>query len=231
MEANGVNLHPTASGVSVCPDFLPTGGRSLFIEAYRKRVDPKIYVVPFDGGTPVAITDANNGPGGDWDPTWSADGNSIIFGDSPVTAGRPDDKRRLHVIDLRTRKISDLAGSAGMWSPHYSHDGRFLVGMSAPGWKLMLYEFARKQQTQLSNLRVAYPNWSPDDKYVYFATFEGNQSWWRVRVRDRRLEHIKDLKDLSIAGDNWFAVTPNNSLVSYRDLSSNQIYALDLDTQ
>ena len=186
--------------------------------------------MPFDGGKPEQVTDANNGKGGDWDPAWSADGNSIIFGDTYETADLPQDRRKLHRLDLKTRKVSDLPGSEGMWSPHCSHDGRFLVGLSAPGWKPIRYDFSTRRQTELSKLRASYPALSSDDQYVYFAGSGEDQGWWRVRIRDHKLEPIRSPKNLPVGNGRWFTVTPSGLIVSSRYISSSQIYALDLAT-
>jgi serine/threonine protein kinase len=218
-----------AGGVSaVAPHFSPDGRRIAF-SRFLRGAESSIYVVPFDGGSADAVTPGNR-PGGDWDPAWTADGNSIIFGDTYETADLPTDKRRLHIVDLRTRQVSDLAGSEGMWSPHCSRDGRFLVGLSAPGWKPILYDFATRRKTQLCQLHATYPNLSVDDQYVYFATSGSDAGWWRVRIRDRHLERIRSPNTFPVGNGRWFTVAPNGSLVTFRDMSTNQIYALDLET-
>jgi serine/threonine protein kinase len=220
----------TPNGFSaVLPRFSPDG-TSLVFSRYLRGSDSRIYVVPFAGGTPEAITDANHGKGGDWDPAWSADGNSVIFADTYETADQPQQKRRLHQVDLKTRKVSDIAGTEGMWSPKCSRDGRFLIGLSAPGWKIIRYDFKTKQQTELSKLHATFPTISVDDEYVYFATAGEGRAWWRVRIQDHKLEQIRSPKNFPVGNGRWFTVTPSGSLVANRDVSLSQIYALDLKT-
>ncbi len=214
---------------AVVPHFSPDG-RSIAFCRFLQGSDSKIWLVPFDGGQPEQLTDANNGKGGDWDPAWAADGNSIIFGDTYETANLPQDRRKLHRLDLKTRTVSDLPGSDGMWSPHCSRNGRFLVGLSAPGWKPILYDFRTQRQTELSKLRASYPALSPDDQYIYFAGSGEDRGWWRVRIRDHKLEPIRSPKNLQVGNGRWFTVTPSDLIVSSRYISSSQIYALDLDT-
>ena len=211
------------------PHFSP-GGKQIAFCRFVRGSDSKIYLVPFDGGTPEALTVANHGKGGDWDPAWSADGQSILFGNTYETADQPQDTRALHRLDLKTRTVSEVEGSEGMWSPHCSHDGRFVVGLSAPGWNLILYDFRTKRQTKLSELRATYPSLSSDDQFVYFATSGEDPGWWRLRIRDRNLERIRAPRNLPIGNGRWFTVTPLGSLVTSRDINSNQIYALDLET-
>jgi Tol biopolymer transport system component len=214
---------------AVTPHLSPDGKQIAFCRFLRGS-DSKIYLVPFDGGTPGAVTDANHGKGGDWDPAWAADGKSIIFGDSYETADQPQDKRALHRLDLKTRAVSDIEGSEGMWSPRCSSDGRFIIGLSAPGWRIIQYDFKTKRQIELSNLHATYPVLSPDDQYVYFATAGEDLGWWRLRIRDRKLEKLKSPKNLPVGNGRWFTLTPSGSLVSSRDINASQIYALDLET-
>jgi Tol biopolymer transport system component len=218
----------TPKGFAVIAPHFSQDGRYIAFCRFLPGSDSKIYVLPFDGGKPEQVTDANHGKGGDWDPAWSADGNSIVFGDSYETADLPQDRRKLHRLDLKTRTVSDLPGSEGMWSPRYSHDGRFLIGLSAPGWKPMLYDFRTKRQTELSTLRASYPALSADDQSIYFASSGETRGWWRVRIRDHKLEAIRSPKNFPAGNGVWFAVTPGDLIVSSRYISSSQIYALDL---
>jgi hypothetical protein len=105
-----------------------------------------------------------------------------------------------------------------------------VVGLSAPGWRLTLYDFRTKQQTELAKLHATYPTLSADDQYVYFATAGDDPGWWRVRIRDHKLEPIRSPKNFPVGEGRWFTVTPSGLIVSSRDINSSQIYALDLDT-
>ena len=46
-----------------------------------------------------------------------------------------------------------------------------------------------------------------------------------MRLRDRKTERVAALKDLRV--DRWFAPAPNNSLVTVRNVGTDEIYALD----
>jgi Tol biopolymer transport system component len=188
--------------------------------------ETRICVVPFDGGTPKAVTAAQFGLGGDWDPTWSPDGKEIAFGDAPGVRAVPLSKRMIHVVTLDTGRVRSLTGSEGMWSARWSPNGRYIAALSALPWRVVLYDLQKRQQIQISELHGSYPNWSPDGKFVYFVTEGEENAWWRVRIADRRLEKVKTTKDFLNGASNWFTVTANNSLVAARDVSSDQIYAL-----
>jgi hypothetical protein len=47
-------------------------------------------------------------------------------------------------------------------------------------------------------------------------------------LRDRKVERITDWNNIRVAGwDWWFAIAPNNSLITARDAGTDEIYALD----
>ena len=48
----------------------------------------------------------------------------------------------LHVLDLRTRRVSKLPGSEGIWAVRWSPDGRYLVGHRFDFRQLMLFDVA-----------------------------------------------------------------------------------------
>jgi hypothetical protein len=46
---------------------------------------------------------------------------------------------RIHLLDLKTRHVSTLPGSEGLFFPRLSPDGRFLVAMIVDSLKLLLF--------------------------------------------------------------------------------------------
>jgi hypothetical protein len=59
-----------------------------------------------------------------------------------------------------------------------------------------------------------------------FLYFYYDQSWWRVRIRDRKAERIGRAANFNPAGWGWFAIAPNDSLVVARSIGTGDIYAL-----
>jgi len=183
----------------------------------------RIFVVPSDGGVPRQVSNGEAGPWGDIDPSWSPDGASLAFG---TTSSDQDPKQSIHVVDLRTNRVSALPGSEGMWSPRWSPDGRFIAGFSGSTWKPMLYDLRTHQQTELFGGTSGYPSWSRDGEFLYFGS---GSDWWRVRMSDRKAELVNTVKDMTLAGWGWFGVAPDNTLITARDIGTDEIFALDLD--
>jgi len=144
-------------------------------------------------------------------------------------------------VDLKTNRVSILPGSRGMISPRWSPDGRYIAGVAASGNGLLLYDMRTRKQTELQsygsgpprtqilNQPGGCPSWSADSKFLFFSNAAG---WWRMRISDRKADLVnssKDLKNISLAGWGWFAVAPNNSLITARMIGTEEFYALDLD--
>jgi Tol biopolymer transport system component len=138
-------------------------------------------------------------------PSWMPDGNSIIFNDSnnPATPGT------IKRVDLKTLQVATIPDSKGMFTPQCSPDGRYIAVSSRDG------------------------HWSADSKYIYFDTGLGsNPAFYRVRVADRKVERVADLKGfrhLFFAWLPWSGVTPDGAPVVPRDISAQEVYALDFE--
>ena len=78
-----------------------------------------------------------------------------------------------------------------------------------------------------------YPTWSRDGKYLYFETkATDTPGYYRVQLGQTRPELVVDLKDLHQFQSNfgpWSGITPDGSPLFVRDLSTDEIYALDLE--
>jgi Tol biopolymer transport system component/DNA-binding winged helix-turn-helix (wHTH) protein len=214
----------------VLPRWSPDGKQIAF-NAFVADTDLKwgIYLVSSNGGTPQPILPSDEGQ---VDVNWLPDGNSVIFG-SPGVANMP-----IYKLDLRTKGVSVLPGSNGLFSPRVSPDGRRVVAMtSARPFRLMLFDFSTDKWTEVPGSGNGYPSWSQDGKYVYFR--EGGDSEpapsriLRVRVSDRRVENVVDEKNVGRLTTGtmtaWLGLAPDDSPLFARDISTQEIYALDVD--
>jgi hypothetical protein len=89
----------------------------------------------------------------------------------------------------------------------------------------VLYDFRTHKQSALSSVSGGYPDWSPDGELLFYRTLGNDPSWWRVRMRDRKTERIPIPKNIRVT--DWFALAPNNSLITARSVGTDEIYALD----
>ncbi len=187
----------------------------------------KIYLVPAEGGNLQMLLKESHGEA---DPGWSPDGKSIVFGRSAEYMGE-DSSKAIYLLDLKTRSISEVAGSAGLFSPRLSPDGRQLVALSLDQRKLMLFDFFTHKWTELVNGSADNPTWSSDGKSIYFHAFmEEGQPIHRILLSDHSLERIVDFSDLGPAeAVDYLGLTPGNEPLISVHLWTANVYSLDWD--
>jgi eukaryotic-like serine/threonine-protein kinase len=202
-------------------------GNSIAFMGWAPGKSMQIYVVPAEGGIPrmVSPEDRNHA-----DPSWSPNGFSLAFGAAPVW--EPDNAGGIFILDLKTNQLSKIAGSERMFAPHWSPDGRYIDAQTSDVLKQTLFDLkTRKWQDLTSVGPVGYPNWSRDGKYVYYDAGSGDQAgFYRVRISDHKVERIINLKDIRRTGflGPWAGLTPDDSPLVLRDISTQEIYALDV---
>ena len=206
-------------------------GKQIGVNADLPETTWNIYLVSNEGGTPQRILPSEQSQ---MDVNWSPDGNSLAFG-SVLVPNAP-----IYTIDLRSKSVSTLPGSNGLYSPHWSPDGKYFAAITTEHpHKLMLFDFATQRWTQAFGSEMGTASWSRDGKFIYFQAYHnpaqaGVQSRIvRFRLKDRKIENIVDLRNVgrltagTITG--WFGLAPDDSPLFARDISTSEIYALEMD--
>ena len=70
------------------------------------------------------------------------------------------------------------------------------------------------------------PTFSRDGRYIYFVTEGKTESIFRLRVTDSKLEKVAS-RERSSDPHPWFSLAPDDSPLVLRDMSTQEIYALD----
>jgi eukaryotic-like serine/threonine-protein kinase len=209
------------------PRWSPDGTQIAFT-AIRSGEPTRAYVESASGGGLRQLTNGECGRAGESDPEWSPDGASIVFACNPAdpTAALDPEKAVLRVVDLQSGRISVLPGSQRLWSPRWSPDGRYLGALSiAHPPHLILYDVRSHEQRDLFGpADGAWPAWSRDSRYLYFAENSGTEH--RVRISDASAESVADFPDL--VGNGWVGLTPDGALIATRQTGNTEIYALDV---
>lgn len=218
-----LSFSPTVVGV-------PSWSRDGKMIAFSAHVPGKrwhIYSISAEGGDAQQLT---SGDTNDEDATWSPDGSQIAFGWLAADA-RASKKNAIHILNMNTRTITDVPGSAGLFSPRWSPDGRYLLAITDNYQKLMLYDFASQKWDVLAAMEADYPRWSQDGKCIYF-----NQSQvkalpeYKVCLADRKPQHIVDLRQggrLALGRFGWWTgLGPDDSILAARDIGTEEVYAL-----
>jgi Tol biopolymer transport system component len=183
---------------------------------------------PLEGG--VSPQEATAGDDIQAAPDWSPDGNSMVFGGLPDEISGDATATAIHLLDLKTRQISSLPGSEGLYCPRWSPDGRYISATTADGQKLMLFDAASRKWMEPVPLSEGCPAWSRDGIYLYFQSFDvKDPAFFRMRVSDRRRERVADIDARRVQADFfwWNGLTPDGSPLFLRDESTEEVYALD----
>ena len=217
-----------APSVCALPRWSPDGKQIAYMSAENGK-PWKIFLISVDGGTAKPLLPDNPSES---DPTWSPDGARLAF-----STGIPDSSKKstIGIMDMRTRQVSTLPGSTGVFSPRWSPDGRCLAALSfeAISKKLLLYDFHSQKWAEwvTDGDGVGYPAWTADSRHVQYWS-RTDPSIRRVSVGDSHPETLFSLKGLRTFFSEfgpWSDNGPDDSRLFTRDASSQEIYALDVD--
>ena len=190
----------------------------------------KMFLISRDGESMRAVTADEIV---ETDSTWSPDGKTLAFGHyEPVRA----DETFIELFNLETHQISELPGSLGIFAPRWSPDGRYIIAGSHRSDKLMLYDVKNHKWRQLGDSlepgSYGFMAWSRDSTYVYFdRAGSADNGYFRLRISDAKLERLFDLERihrLATFAGSWTGLGPDDTPLFVRDISTQEIYGLDL---
>ena len=197
-------------------------GKQIAFTAMRTGEAWHTYVVSAEGSEPQRISEVGDGV----DPGWLPDG-SLLMVDQANGVGA------FVLLNLHTGHLTPVPGSKGLFSPRISPDGRWIVAVSNDLQKLLLFDFHTQAWTDLVRTPApAWPHWSGDSRYVYFARTGADLRIMRIGVKGGTPEQFADLKDFRATGvlAGWFSLTPNGDLLLLHDTGGGtEIYALSFD--
>ena len=140
------------------------------------------------------------------------------------------------MVNLKTRGVSVVPGSGGLFSPRWSPDGRYIAAIQYGSKKLMLFDFRSQIWSEWVNdpNNVDYPSWSTDSQFLIYNNINvNNPKCRRIRVGKHESEDLFNLSGLArYFGANfgsWSGTAPDSSRLYVRDISSQEIYALDVE--
>jgi Tol biopolymer transport system component len=207
---------------AILPRWSPDGKQILFW-ADRTGEPNNIYVVSADGGTPDQLLPGDGVPR--YVPSWSPEGNRVLFEEA-----LPNGSRTLKLLDLRTHRVVPVPGSDGYTAANWSPDGRYIVAITGDALKMVLFDFeTRTWSDLLAGITATWQNWSHDGQYVYFVHTPEHAAVLRIRISDKKLEQIVDLKGFNPTGlwGAWLGLAADDSPLMLRDVGTQDVYSLD----
>jgi Tol biopolymer transport system component/DNA-binding winged helix-turn-helix (wHTH) protein len=188
----------------------------------------RVYLIPLHGGEPQQLTPGQQEQG---NPSWSSDGKRLCFGDVPAQFENPSGTEAIHIFDLHTHALSDLPGSSGLWTCRWSPNGRYISALTIRGQKLQILDLSAGIWRSTAASEVNTPNWSADSKFIYYDTEPHDRHLRRFSLTDGRVTELTDLRGYQNLGSWWTGLTPDNSLMILRDLSTFEVYSLTLESR
>lgn len=210
------------------PEWSPDG-KTIAFSGELPGANWKVYLVPANGGParPAEPSESDQGA-----PTWSADGRALVFGDVE-TAGSAS--HFIRYLDLGTKRLTNIPGSAGLRTSRWSPDGRYIAALRYRVNELALYEVAtRRWKTAATGVHSDELNWSFDSRYLYFnCRYEPYPGIYRYDLRQRKLETVMRFGSFREGPDlnpdvGGFSLVPDGSILVNASPQSSHIYAITL---
>ena len=104
--------------------------------------------------------------------------------------------------------------------------------MTADFARLSLFDVRAGTWSPLLDAPSGYPTWSKDGRYVYCGDpFDSRRlPFYRVSVADRKVEHLVNVGEYGQVALGqfgwWTGLGPDDSLLFLRDISLQEVYAL-----
>jgi TolB protein len=183
-------------GSNSAPSWSPDGSR-LAVALSRDGLT-QVYVVNADGGNLRRLTNTN---GIDTEPQFSADGQSIYF--TSDRSGGPQ-IYKMSATGGEAQRVT-FGGSYNI-SPRISPDGKTLAYISRRDGRFQLYalDLTNGQEQRLSDtIKDESPSFSPNGKYIMYATESGRRGSLAVVSVDGRVKHSLTTQAGDIREPTW----------------------------
>jgi serine/threonine protein kinase/Tol biopolymer transport system component len=182
-----------------------------------------VYLVSADGGAPQKLTaDGVDGVA----PSWLADGKSIAFNNFPD----PNKPYKIHVMDVATRRITDMPGADRYFVPSWSPDGKHMVAMAQNPSRMVLYSAQTRTWKDLHTFDVpwGYWTWAGDSKSIYMGLVQGSNGIYQLTVPQGEWKQLCGLKGVNDpqALDSFMSLTPDGQPAMMSRTGVGQIYSL-----
>jgi Tol biopolymer transport system component/DNA-binding winged helix-turn-helix (wHTH) protein len=166
------------------------------------------------------------------DPSWSPDGQSLVFGRINDAMGKENASRTLHIFHLKTNQMEQVPASDGLFSPRWSPDGHYIAALTLDQRQVKLYDVADHTWKALSVPSGADPVWASDSRSLYVhGSLVPAQPIYRVSIPDGHVQEIVRLADSreNDAVDYVFGgLTQDNTPLIRARIFAGNFYSLDL---
>jgi TolB protein len=204
----------------------PTGRIVFTCQIFKLQASNQICIINADGtGFRRLTTDDTNQH---YYPSLSPDGKSVVY-----AAFRQANIYEIYEMNLATGNVVRLTNKLGnLNAPEISPDGKYI---SFKTWSpntdknvLWMMERNGENADKVSQVVGWDPTWSPDGKYILFASdMDGEIQLFRIRINGKELHRVSDLSGIRGRSD-W---SPDGQLiVTYAgEAWQREVYIMNVD--
>lgn len=203
--------------------------KRLVLMAIEPGMPWKIYLIDAEGGKPTPLINEDRNEA---DPDWSADGQSMVFGRLPnrMDSGQP---KAIYLVKLQSRAVTEIPGSAGLFSPRLSPDGRYIAAIRLDQKALLLFDRSKQQWATLTTHGAGDPIWSRNSRFLFFQDFlEVGKPIYRIAIPTGQTEQVATMANLRpIAATDYrlIGLAPGDLPVVSAHTSAVNLYSVDLN--
>ena len=182
------------------------------------------YLVGADGGTPQKLADQA------YAPDWSPDQNFLVATAHVKDASSPGGEYVISkLIDLHTGQISIVPDSRGRAGPWYVSESA-VIAVTADRSRFQLFDFKTQKWSDIISSPGQFVHWetSADGKYFFYSTGGNDPAIFRMKLADRSLEKIADMKSFAGVDNGALIVSPDDSAVVTRNFGTQEVYSLSV---
>jgi Tol biopolymer transport system component len=183
-------------------------------------------VISAEGGSPREASFGTDNQGA---PTWSPDGKWLAYGNVECQEAG---SCAIHKINVSTGQELTVPGSEGLSTARWSADGKSIAALDPVKQAVLVFDLATQQWRKLTgDVNGNDLVWSADSRYLYASKPSGDQpEIVRISLKTTKVETAVDLRSLTaLTGhiNTWFTLTPDGSIILFREISANEIYSLE----
>ncbi len=203
----------------------------LAVMAQRSGSPWEIYLVDAAGGGTQRVLEENRDEA---DPDWSADSSTLVFGRVPDVMGGDNQPKAIYEVKLQTHKVTEVAGSLGLFSPRLSPDGRYIAAVRADQKALMLFDRSSQRWELLTRHGVGDPVWSHDSHSIFFQDFtEAGKPIYRVEVTGthalERVATLDNVRSADVLDYRLIGLAPTDMPLVTAQTSVVNLYSINLE--